>query len=252
MRTREIIERVTALPSPPPGVAAVPPIELVAMVTRMGRALRQWKKETLADFARVSLSTVERVERAEPVGADSLDRIARALGYEAGAFTEPRIPTSPEQAAAEFADQYAEMEPVEVRLFETHRQVRMVAQSQAYLIHRPELGPAYDDQIRGLTEWLDLVSFAMGPNAFDIGEPVRRRALCDDVLSAVADFRRRGVTVLVGVVNAPLPRMPEWKVAIISLTPKLSDPGAPKRRAIFVDKRCLQPGSGSLEHLASG
>ncbi len=61
----------------------VPPIELVAMVTRMGRGLRQWKKETLADFAQVSLSTIERVERAEHLGAESLDRIRRFL-LEAG------------------------------------------------------------------------------------------------------------------------------------------------------------------------
>ncbi|UHC18269.1 hypothetical protein LRS73_10710 [Methylobacterium currus] len=65
MRTDAIIEHLAAMPPRAPDVAAVPPIERVAMVTRMGQGLRQWKRETLADFAQVSLSTVERVERAD-------------------------------------------------------------------------------------------------------------------------------------------------------------------------------------------
>ena len=50
----------------------VPPIEAVAFLVRSARRLRQWKKETLADFARVSLSTVERVERGEKISAENL------------------------------------------------------------------------------------------------------------------------------------------------------------------------------------
>ncbi|MGN7127368.1 helix-turn-helix domain-containing protein [Methylorubrum populi] len=250
MKAQDIIERIAAMPPRQPGVAEVPPIELVAMVTRMGRGLRQWKKETLADFARVSLSTVERVERAEPVGAESLDRIARALGYEPGAFTEPRIPIPREQAATEFAEEVGHLEPVEVRPFLTHRQVRLIGGTQAFLIHRPDLGTAYDEQVEGLQEWLDLVSMAMGPHAPAGSEPSRRRDLCNDVLAAVAEFRRRGVTVLAGVIDAPPPGIPEWKVAIISLTPRLSDPGAPKRRTILVDRRCVQPGPGYLPMFA--
>ena len=250
MTPKEIIERLAAVPPSPPGEPRKPPTELVAMVTRMGRGLRQWKKETLADFARVSLSTVERVERAEPVGVESLNRIAQALGYESGAFTEPRIPIPREEAAAQFVEEMGHLEPVAVSPFQTHRQVRMVAGSQAYLIHRPELGPAYEAQVEGLTEWMDLATMVMGPNATDGGETDRRRDLCNDVLAAVDELRRRGVTVLVGVMDAPLPGMPDWRVAVITLTPKLSDPGAPKRRTIFVDKRSVQPGPGYLPHLA--
>lgn len=142
------------------------------------------------------------------------------------------------------------LEPVAVRPFDTHRQVRMVAASQAFLIHRLELGRAYDAQVAGLTEWMDLVLMVMGPYAIGGGEPDRRRDLCNDLLGVVAEFRRRGVTVFVDIMDAPLPGMPDWKVAIITLTPKLSDPGAPKRRTILVDKRSVQPGPGYLSHLA--
>jgi transcriptional regulator with XRE-family HTH domain len=251
MKTDEIIKRLEAMPPRAPDVAAVPPIELVAMVTRMGRGLRQWKKETLAGFAQVSLSTVERVERAEQVGAQSLDRIARALGYEPGAFTKPRAPISRQQGTAELVEEWAHLELVAVREFQTHRQIRMVAATQAYLIHRPELGSSFNGQITDFAEWLDLASMVLGPEVFGGGEPVRRRDFCDRVLAAVTEFRRRGVTVLVGVIDAPLPDIPDWKVAIVSLTPKLSDPGASKRRTLLVDRRVVQPKSGYLP-LSSG
>ncbi|WP_288581528.1 helix-turn-helix transcriptional regulator [uncultured Methylobacterium sp.] len=244
MKTNEIVERLAALPAPAPGVATVPPIELVAIVTRMGRGLRQWKKETLADFAKVSLSTVERVERAEQVRPESLDRIARALGYEPGAFTDVGIPRSREQAAAELVETVGNLEMVAVREFQTHRQVRTVAATQAHLLHRPELGSDYDEQIDELTEWLDLASMVMGSEIIGGGDPVRRRTFCNQVLAAVSEFRCRGVTVLVGVMEAPLPGLPDWTVAIISLTPKQSDPAASKRRTIMVDRRLLQPGPG--------
>jgi hypothetical protein len=76
-------------------VPTAPPIELVAFVVRWNRGLRQWKTTTLADFARVSISTVERIERGEHVSDDALDRIAQAFGYEAGYFTATRLPWVP-------------------------------------------------------------------------------------------------------------------------------------------------------------
>lgn len=41
MKADEIIQRLAEMPPIAPGIAAIPAIELVAMVTRMGRSLRQ-------------------------------------------------------------------------------------------------------------------------------------------------------------------------------------------------------------------
>jgi transcriptional regulator with XRE-family HTH domain len=78
----------------------VPPAELVGFVVRWNRGLRQWKKSTLADFASVSVSTVERVERGEKVSEEALDKIAQGLGYEAGYFTKPRLRMGTNEAVA--------------------------------------------------------------------------------------------------------------------------------------------------------
>jgi hypothetical protein len=53
----------------------------------------------------------------------------------------------------------------------------------------------------------------------------------------VTELERRGLTVLSGVMSAPQDGMPDWKVAVISITPKLTDPGAVKRRHLMVDHR---------------
>jgi hypothetical protein len=53
----------------------------------------------------------------------------------------------------------------------------------------------------------------------------------------VAELERRGLTVLSGVMAAPQDGVPDWKVAVISITPKTADPGAVKRRHIMVDRR---------------
>jgi len=74
------------------GVATVPSPEMIAFIVRFQRALRGWTKQMLALFANVSVSTVERIERADVVSYASLDQLAVALEYESGAFTAPRVP----------------------------------------------------------------------------------------------------------------------------------------------------------------
>jgi hypothetical protein len=59
MTTQDLLDKTTHLPERPIDVPTVPPIELVGFVVRWNRGLRQCKTTTLADFARVSVSTVE-------------------------------------------------------------------------------------------------------------------------------------------------------------------------------------------------
>jgi hypothetical protein len=61
--------------------------------------------------------------------------------------------------------------------------------------------------------------------------------IATDIPACVQELERRGLTVLSGVMHALQDRLPDWKVAIISVTPKLTDPGAPKRRYVMVDRR---------------
>lgn len=85
---REIIERwAVAEYRASHGIAARPESRFTGQFVRFQRQMWGWKKETLASFADVSLSTIERIERGDRVGDDCLDRVAVALGYKRGDFT---------------------------------------------------------------------------------------------------------------------------------------------------------------------
>ncbi|PDQ20123.1 hypothetical protein CN311_15625 [Mesorhizobium sanjuanii] len=248
MNAQELLDKIKELPNKPVDVPTPPAIELVAMVVRWGRHLKQWKATTLADFARVSLSTVERVERAKKVSDEALDRIAQALGHAPGAFTTPSLPIGPDKAAEQhLVEAFGHLEPVAVSPMKTHKAIRDAAKCDAYLIHRPGVPDTHDDHIANLGEWLDLASFILSDI---VEEPLSsgrgRRQLYNDILARVSELERRGLTVLSGVMAAPQPGMPDWKVAIVSVTPRLTDPGAPRRRRVLVDRRTVAVTPGWL------
>lgn len=225
-------ERPTDIPTPPP-------LDVVAFFVRSCRTLKNWKVSTLADFASVSVSTVERVERGEKVSEEALDKIAMALGREKGAFYVPRIPLDPEKAFEVMAETYGNLTEVAVSPMNSQRAIREAAKCDGILIHRPDVPDIYDDEISNLREWIDLASFVLC-DEIECGdaEPSRRQ-LYNDILNYIAELERRGLTVLSGVMSSNAPEDGNLKVAIISVTPKISDPGAVKRTAIFVDRRLI-------------
>ena len=94
--------------------------------------------------------------------------------------------------------------------------------------------------LANLTEWLDLACFILSTKIERMSASERgRRDLYNDILGCIREIEKRGLTVLSGVMNASQEGIPDWKVAVISVTPKLSDPGALKRRHVFVDRRTV-------------
>jgi transcriptional regulator with XRE-family HTH domain len=237
MSKSDLFDRIARLDHPDVGHLVTPPPELIGFFVYFVRKLHQWKQNTLAEFASLSVSTIERIERGEKVSNEALENVAEALGYERDYFKAPRYRKSLEQAVADLAEQWQEIEPVSVSPLRTQRQVRVLAKTQALLIHRPGLGDAYNEQVAELTEWLDLASgFFSVPDPMEKG---RRRELYNDILACVLRLEERRVTVLAGIMDAPQDGLPDWKVGVISLTPKLSDPGASKRRVVLVDRRSV-------------
>ena len=238
MTCRDLFDRFAKLPKPVPGVPLVPPPELVAFTIRVGRGLKSWKQSTLADFAGVSLSTVERAERGDVVLPDSLDRIAEALGYGAGYFTKPRCPLSEEEVAAGVRETFGEMMPVEVAPLRTERQIRLLIRCHAYLPHCAGVPAEFKADVDVLVEWLDLAAFAT--TDFDgLPRERARRKLYGDVLGFVRDMEKRGLHVLAGIMDAPQAKFPDWQVAVLAISLKTKDPGAAKRKHVFVDRRVV-------------
>jgi transcriptional regulator with XRE-family HTH domain len=215
----------------------IPTAEAVGFVVSSARKLCQWKRSTLADFARVSLSTVERVERGEKVSEEALERITEAFGLDRGYLTGPLFRKSFGEVVAEFVAAFRDMTPVSVKPLRLQRQIRVLAKCHSFIAYRRHVGDEYDKEVTELTEWLHLASGLFSTP--DPSERGRRRELYSSVLDSVRRLEARGVTVLAGVMETPQPSVPDWKMAVISLTSKLFDPGALKRKVVLVDRRYL-------------
>ncbi len=250
MNIHDLLKIISELPVPEPGQPVVPPREVTGFFVYWARGMRQWKQGTLASFADVSLSTVQRIERGERVSNESLDRVAEALGYERGYFTSPRIAIDGETAAATWEENYGHMIPVDVRPLRTQPQVKEIAQCHCYVPHMVDLPDAFKADVSCLIEWVDLVAFVTSETVTDTAsEKVSRRKLYRDVLDHVDRLESLGITVLAGVVHVPQKDWPNYKAAILSFTLKASDPGAIKRRTILVDRRCVQISPGAFKLL---
>jgi transcriptional regulator with XRE-family HTH domain len=230
----EIMERIAELASRPttPGELVVPRPELVAFNVRMTRAMLQLKVSALVAMAGVSVSTIERVERAEKVSNEALDRIAVALGEVPGYFSAPRALRSAEEMAGAL-DGLANSVAVAVAPLRKEYQVRRLAHCHGFVVSRPYLGTEFDEDIAGLVEWIDLTGFVLSSRHPDYEGG--RRDLYTSVLRAVEALERRGVTILAGVMEETS-GSGGWSTAIISVTPKDRDPGAIKGRTVLVDR----------------
>ncbi len=180
-------------------VPSSPPLETVAFFVRWSRGLKNWKVSTLADYAGVSVSTVERVERGEKVSAENLDRIAVALGYETGKLHAPRIPLGADKATEDLIETYGYLEQVSVVPLKTQKAIRDAAKCAGILVHKHAVPEVHDDGIANLVEWIDLAGFILSENVERDGQEPKRRRLYRDIQDHVTEMERQGLTVLVGV-----------------------------------------------------
>jgi transcriptional regulator with XRE-family HTH domain len=213
----------------------------IAGFVRLQRAIYGWKQQTLASKAGVSLSTVERVERAKTVQAASLVKLAVALNQRPGAFTEPRIRLSKQEALKELVGAMLPLigtVPVNVAPLRTELQLRRLSASEIGITTSDiEEAQAEVDAIR---EWLDLASFVRAQDGVTIFPKRERsfpmRQLYRDVLDHVAEVERRHRAVcLVGqyVAKGNLPAFETTKVGVIALRSRDHNPAAAKIRQLF-------------------
>jgi transcriptional regulator with XRE-family HTH domain len=84
----------------PSTIETLPSKAAIAFLVARDRDMVGWKSETLAGIARVNISTIERIERAEKVSDETLDKVAVALGRSKASFTAPRVMLNIDQALA--------------------------------------------------------------------------------------------------------------------------------------------------------
>jgi len=229
------------------GIAARPEPEFTGAFVRFQRRVRGWKKETLASFAGVSLSTVERIERGERVGDDCLDRVAVALGYKRGDFAEPRVSLAGDEAIAFFERCLKPFEGrrwVDVGPVRKQRQIVAFAECHVYLIDGDRLNVDVGDELAALWEEIDFVAFVRDDTLFKRSErevrSIKRRPLYNVLLDRIREIERQANAMALGgtyEAKTDHPLLPEVRIAVIGFFPKTADPAAVKRRHLLVPER---------------
>ena len=233
------------------GVARAPTPQVIAFFVRIQREMLGWQPIMLAGLADVSLSTIERIERGDPVAPKSLDRVAVALRQPPGSFTIPRVPIGAEAAWKKLEQNEAIFDgriEVPVRPLEGHRMVADLARADLYNVDASRLDRSSSKDVDTLKEWLDLASFIIESEAsgslIDSGtKPVKRRDLYKDILNCVRNIEKLTHAVtLAGTYKVPtnIPGVPTATVALIAFFPKLTDPAAIRRKFLLAQ--------GLIEH----
>jgi transcriptional regulator with XRE-family HTH domain len=228
------------------GKAVVLTPRLIALFVKQQRAMLGWKQNTLASFANVSLSTVERIERAEAVSVTSLDRVAVAFGQQPGAFTEPRHLLSGTELEQKVRDSIAVFKDkvwVPVRPLRTQPQVSSLARTHIKEVDRTRLGDEFITDCELLVDTIDVIGCSLmmeDRGTFVDTARLKRRELYAVVLDQVRLIEKRAHAVaLAGVYKAPTNccTLREVDVGMVVFFPLSSDPGAVKRTRLLAPDR---------------
>ena len=201
---------------------------------RQLRKLMGWKKETLADFAKVSLSSVERIERGIKASAQTYRRLATALQLQAEDFIRPRRIRSAEEALKKALEFFEGRVIVPAERLCRGAQLARILDAHVMLVDDGRCDDATRAAMARLREWLLFGTFALGMSQdpavhnVKLGRDERKRIL-DDILSEVVALERRGYTALMTVYDAEMPFMGKQPLGVIAFFPKLTDPAAAKR-----------------------
>lgn len=223
-----------------------PSAESIAFFVKVQRGFRQWKQDTLAAMAEISLSTVQRVERGEHVTADCLEKIAVALEFPSGYLTAPRRKLSEQEAVAAVQESMAWMDgrvEVPVVPLTKERQLRELAATDM-LVLGSDLDETAQDDLAALREWIDLTGFMRATMAGHISpkpeRSFRMRELYDDLFEHLSRLQRQHHAVcLVGTYTAETdsPVMPTATVAVLPIRSKKRNPAAAKFKTVWCDQK---------------
>jgi transcriptional regulator with XRE-family HTH domain len=216
---------------------------------KLQRGHLRWKRELLASMAGISLSTVERVERGDPVRPAALERIALALGLDSDTFTRPRMQLTEVEQQAWLERSFGWLKthvPVKVAQLRHERQLRSLSATQ-FVVFDSDLGSAAADDLAELREWLDFTGFIRGTADGTFSPPpepgFRMRSLYADVFEHVRNMERRHRAVcLVGtyMADTDLPLLPEAEIGVLALRSKERNPAAAKIDVLFAERRIVR------------
>lgn len=222
----------------------VPAPDTIAEFVKLQRAFYGWKRETLAALARVSLSTVERVERGDFVRASSLEKLALALNQQRDAFTAERIPLSEAEALAMLVESFSWMNgtvPVDVAPLRHEAQLRVLTDTDVAIVTSDLEGEEAACAVDGPREYLDLTSFVRAEDGTLMPKrerSFRLRRLYRNVLAVALSIERdHKAACLAGTYEAKssTPDFDVVRVSVIAVRSRERNPAAANIKRLMAE-----------------
>jgi len=220
---------------------------LIAESVRHEREKKGWKQDALASLAKVSLSTLQRIERAESVTVGSLRRVETALRLSEGTYSEPRIPKTKERLTEilDKADKIErDSEKVKVSRAKNQRQILSLVRCRIISldIELPDEGAKKD--LSKLRDEIELASLVY--NAAEAGilraighaDP-KRKPMYRDILDSIrAVETKHKLIVRCGVYKARIciQGSNSLEVAVLNVRSRTHDPASMRAGYVFLPK----------------
>lgn len=183
----------------------------IASAVQMFRKMMDLKQLTLAIEAGVDERTVQRIERGEKVGDETLRRIGKALRLQEPGFVGPRYMRNPDEVRAQVAKTMSELKVTEAHDLTAVRDVEAVLTAQGYVWHDNALPESIADEIAALkdslTDWGD---------CYEDMSNVERLNACRSLLADVQKIEARGFKAYYGVYETD----DRFRVAVLVFRPR--------------------------------
>lgn len=186
--------------------------ELAAMVLQL-RKEHGWTQETLAELARVSVRTIQRLEDGQPSSGDTRRAVAGAFGFEdLDAFSKPWPLPNIEKLKEEAARIERETVSVEVIQITKGKQLSELAeQSDCCLITSID---ETDDEVDALVAVLQ-ECFVEYADCHDLYSPTGKLGVCRHFQEQISELAAKGVGLVGGL----------RRVRLRPSSPQFDDPG---------------------------
>ena len=160
--------------------------EELAGVVKVFREMRQWSQEQLAEIARVSTRTVQRVEEGQPSSVDTRRALAAAFGFEdIDALNKPYAIPTKEQQEAEKARFEKERVTLKAEKLGTGKQLGKLVELGAGLqiVDAVEMSPKAEEVFAQLTDYC--TEYADCDELYSATDKLGVYAELDELLSAL-------------------------------------------------------------------
>jgi transcriptional regulator with XRE-family HTH domain len=171
------------------GTYKPPEPQVIAAVVKELRTHLGWKQFALAHEAGVTVRTIERLEAGERMSDETLNKVAKALKFPEGAFTQPSYCPSDDELAAMVKKNKEDYTHTPLHDLSGPRDLENILSANAYLVDGSQVNDDLADRVAGIKDYVQDAG-----DIFDDTSHTNQLTFCRELLSMIRDIEAQGYT----------------------------------------------------------